>query len=218
MVLALKDIPNEPFEKPGNVNQIEVDGLMSGNPHPGSPTRREYFISGTEPKGESSAYQRARICRQNPHRLSGDGEDSEEKDVVILSENDPTGADKWQKGIDEWVLTSPDARLVGATKGCNNIPGFTAGGGGGVIQIVNVANGANVPRVFDVLSSVNSPAGVKEVRWEVDGVEKQKQTTEPFALHVEFPPGDKGSHTITVTLEDNNGGIHSASIGVTVAL
>ena len=217
MSLALRETPNEPFERPGNVNQIEVDGLMSGNPHPGSPTRREYFISGTEPKGESSAYQRGKVCRQNPHRLANDGEDSEEKDVVILQENDPTGADKWQKGIDEWVLTSPDARLVGSTKGCNNIPGFTAGSGG-VIQIVNVANGANVPRVFDVLASVNSPAGVKEVKWQIDGADNKTQTSEPFALHVEFPSGDTGSHTITVTLEDNNGGTHSSSIGVTVAL
>lgn len=217
MGLALKDLPNEPFEKPGNVNQIEVDGLMSGNPHPGSPTRREYFISGTEPKGESSAYQRGKVCRQNPHRLANDGEDSEEKDVVVLQENDPTGADKWQKGIDEWVLTSPDASLVGATKGCNNIPGFTAGSGG-VIQIINVANGANVPKVFDVLASVNSPAGVKEVKWQIDGADKTTQTSEPFALHVEFPPGDTGSHTITVSLEDQNGATHSSSIGVTVAL
>ncbi|OGE44799.1 hypothetical protein A3B39_03240 [Candidatus Daviesbacteria bacterium RIFCSPLOWO2_01_FULL_37_10] len=217
MSLALKDFPNEPFEKPGNVSQLEVDGLMSGNPHPGSPTRKEYFISGTEPKGESSAYQRGKVCRQNPHRLANDGEDSEEKDVVVLQENDPTGADKWQKGIDEWVLTSPDARIVGATRGCSDIPGFTAGSGG-VIQIVNVANGANVPRVFDVLASVNSPAGVKEVKWSIDGADKKTQSTEPFALHVEFPSGDSGSHTITVTLEDNNGGTHSSSIGVTVAL
>ena len=217
MSLSLKEFPNEPFEKPGNVSQIEVDGLMSGNPHPGSPTRREYFIAGTEPKGESSAYQRGKVCRQNPHRLANDGEESEEKDVVVLQENDPTGADEWQKGIDEWVLSSPDARLVGATKGCNNIPGFTAGSGG-VIQIVNVANGANVPRVFDVLASVNSPAGVKEVKWNIDGDEKKSQTSEPFALHVEFPQGDTGSHTITVTLEDQNGATHSSSIGVTVAL
>ena len=217
MAASLKGTPDLRFEKPGNVNQIEVDGLVNGNPHGGSPTRREYFIAGTEPKGESGAYQRARVCRSNPHRLANDGEDAEEKDVVVLQENDPTGADKWQKGIDEWVLTSPDARLVGATKGCSNIPGFTAGTGG-VIQIVNVGNGANVPRVFDVLASVNSPAGVKAVKWIVDGQEKKSQTSEPFALHVEFPQGDRGSHTITVTLEDNNGGTYSSSIGVTVSL
>jgi len=217
MQAALAGKQNEPFEKPANVIQAEVDGLMTGRPHGGSPTRREYFVAGTEPKGESGTYQRQKVCKSNPHRLANDGEDSEEKDVVVLQENDPTGANKWQTGIDQWVLTAPNPLLVGATRGCSGVPGFTAGTGG-VIEIVNVGNGANVPRVFDVLARANSPAGVKKVIWLIDGAQKSSQTTEPFALHVEFPVGDKGSHTITVTLEDNNGGIFSSSIGVTVSL
>jgi 1A family penicillin-binding protein len=217
MQAALKNKQNEPFERPSNVFQTEVDGLMTGKPHGGSPTRKEYFITGTEPKGESGSYQRARVCKNNPHRLANDGEEAEDKDVVVLKEDDPTGANKWQTGIDQWVLTAPDQRLVGATKGCSGIPGFTAGGGG-VIEIVNVSNGANVPRVFDVLARVNSPAGVKKVTWMVDGAQKASQTAEPYAVHIEFPPGDRGSHTITVTLEDNSGGSFSSSIGVTVNL
>lgn len=217
MAAALKGKSNESFSKPDNVNQNEVDALMTGKPHNGSPTRREYFISGTEPKGESSAYQRLKVCKTNPHRLANDNEDNEEKDVVVLQENDPTGANKWQTGIDQWVLTAPDPRFVGVTKGCSGVPGFAAGGGG-VIEIVNVGNGANVPRIFDVLAKANSPAGVKKITWVVDGAVKSTQTSEPFALHVEFPAGDKGSHTITATLEDNNGGSFSTSIGVTVSL
>ncbi len=217
MTATLKDKQNESFEKPPNVYQMEVDGLMGGKPHGGSPIRKEYFLNNTGPTSESSAYQRAKVCKQNPHRLANDGEDSEEKDVVILQENDPTGADKWQAGIDSWVLNAPDPRLVGATKGCSGIPGFITGTGG-IIEIVNVSNGANVPRVFDVLARTNSPGGVKKVTWMIDGSQKSTQTSEPYALHVEFPQGDKGSHTITVTLEDNSGASFSTSIGVTVAL
>ncbi len=219
MIAALSGKSNEPFEKPGNVNQTDVDGLISGRTRGGSPTRREYFVSGTEPKNESTSYQKLKVCKQNPHRLSGDGEDGDDKDVIVLKEDDPTGANSWQKGIDEWVLTSSDLRFVGISKGCSGIPGFsTGGGGGGIIQIVNVADGANVPRVFDVLASTNSPAGVKKITWSIDGAVKSTQTSQPFALHVEFTPGDKGSHTITATLEDNSGGSFSTSIRVTVAL
>lgn len=217
MSAALKNKPNESFQRPDNVVQADVDGLMTGKPHGGSSARKEYFVSGTEPKAESPAYQHLKVCKSNPHRLANDGEDSEEKDVVILKEDDPTGANKWQTGIDQWVLTAADPRLVGATKGCSGVPGFT-GGSGGIIEIVNVGNGANVPRVFDVLARTNSPAGVKKVTWLIDGSTKSTQTQEPYALHVEFPVGDKGSHTITATLEDNGGGSFSTSIGVTVAL
>lgn len=215
--LVLKDKGDEKYQPPTNLDQIEIDGLMGGKPRDGSSTRREYFIKGTEPTGHSSAYQNRKVCRSNPHRLANDDEDGDNKDVIVLEEKDPTGADKWQKGIDEWVLTAADPRYVGATKGCSGIPGFSAGTGG-VISIVNVGNGANVPTVFDVLAAVNSPNGVKKVTWSIDGANKKTQTSEPYALHVEFPQGDKGSHTITVTLEDNDGASHTHSIGVIVAL
>ncbi len=219
MVAALKGKPNEGFTAPGNVSYIDIDGLMGGKPKDGSPSRKEYFVKGSEPSNISSAYTRLKVCKSNPHRQANDGEDAEDKDVILLKEDDPTGANKWQTGIDTWVLTAADSRFVGAAKGCSGIPGFSGGsGGGGAISIVNVGNGAQVPRVFDVLAKTNSPAGVKKVVWSVDGATKSTQTAEPFALHVEFPQGDKGSHTISVELEDNNGGKFTSSIGVTVAL
>ncbi len=219
MVTVLKDKQNEPFEQPGNVVSAEIDGLMGGQAKEGSPTRREFFYKGTEPTSQSPAYQHLKVCKINNHRQANDGEDLEEKDVIVLSESDPTGANKWQEGINQWVLTAPDSRFVGTDKGCSGIPGFSSGGSqGGVISIVNVGNGANVPRVFDVLASVNSPNGVKKVTWTIDGAVRSTQTSGQYALHVEFPEGDKGSHVITVTLEDNNGGNFSTSIGVTVAL
>jgi len=192
---------------------------MGGKPRDGSPTRREYFIKGTEPSSVSSAYQNQKVCKNNSHRLSGDGEDGDQKDIVLLKEDDPTGANKWQDGIDKWVLTAADSRFVGLGKGCSGIPGFSdAGSSGGVISISNVNNGANVPRIFDVLANTNSSNGVKKVTWTVDGAQKATQTSGPYSLHVEFSQGDKGSHTITATLEDNNGANFSTSIGVTVSL
>ncbi|MFA5933289.1 MAG: penicillin-binding protein [Microgenomates group bacterium] len=217
MTLVLKGKQDEKQDQPNDVSYMEIDGLMGGKTKDGSPVRREYYVKGTEPGNVSSAYQRQKVCKTNPHRIGNDGEDTEEKDVILLNENDPTGANKWQAAIDNWVLTAPDARFVGIARGCSNIPGFSSGpSGSGIISIVNVGNGANVPRVFDVLAKANSPAGVKKITWLIDGGTKSTQTSEPFALHVEFPNGDKGSHTITVTLEDNNGGIFSNSIGVTV--
>lgn len=216
---ALKGKSDEKFKQSDDVEFVEIDGLMGGKVKEGSPTKKEWFVKGTAPAEVSKAYQRHKVCRSNIHRLANDGEDSEERDVILLEEKDPTGANKWQVGINAWVLTAADQRFVGTDRGCSGIPGFAASGSGsGPISIVNIANGANVPRVFDVLAKTNSPAGVKKVTWQVDGQQKSVQTGEPFALHVEFPEGDKGSHTITAILEDNNGGQHTTSVGVTAAL
>ncbi len=139
--------------------------------------------------------------------------------MVLLKEDDPTGANKWQAGIDAWVLTSRDPRFVGVAKGCSGIPGFSgAGSTDGVISISNISNGANVPRVFDVLAKTNSPSGIKKVTWKIDGAQKSEQKSEPFSIHLEFPEGDRGSHTIEVTLEDNDGKTFTHTIGVTIAL
>lgn len=219
MMAALKDKPNEQFTVPDNVVQQDIDSLMGGQPKDGSPTRKEYFLKGSAPTSSSPAYQHQKVCNVNNHRLANDGEDATDKDVIVLSENDPSGANRWQAGINQWVLTAADGRFVGTDKGCNGVVGFAnAGSSSAPISIVNISNGANVPRVFDVLAKTNSPAGVKKVTWSIDGATKSTQTSEPFALHVEFPDGDKGSHTITATLEDNNGGTFTSTVGVTVAL
>lgn len=219
MTVALRGRSDEKPNQPGGLSYIDIDGLMGGLPKEGSPTRKEYYVKGSEPTSASSTYQRHKVCKSNPHRLANDGEDAEDKDVIYLEEKDPTGANKWQTGINAWVLTASDVRFVGTDRGCSGIPGFSGGGSGsGPISIVNVSNGANVPRVFDVLAKANSPAGVKKVTWTIDGATKATQTGEPFALHVEFTPGDKGSHTITATLEDNNGATFTSSIGVTASL
>lgn len=219
MIAALAGKPNETPRRPESVAEVEIDGLMGGQPKEGSPKRREFFQKGTEPTSISNAYQRLKVCKVNPHRQANDGEDAEDKDVILLKEEDPTGANLWQDGINKWVLTAPNPLFVGTDKGCSGIPGFSTGGdAGGIISIVNIPNGANVPRVFDVLARANSPAGIKKVVWQIDGANKSSQTAEPYAFHVEFPNGDKGTHTITVELEDNNGQKHTSSIGVTVAL
>ena len=219
MIAALKDKPNEAMARPDSVVEVEIDGLMGGQPREGSPRRRELFTKGTEPTSVSGAYQRLKVCKVNPHRQANDGEDLEEKDMILLTESDPTGAGKWQTGINTWVLTAANPLFVGTDKGCSGIPGFSSGGdAGGIISIANIPNGANVPRVFDILARANSPAGVRKVTWLVDGTPKSTQTAEPYAYHVEFPNGDRGTHTITVELEDNNGAKHTSSVSVNVAL
>ncbi len=217
MSAALKGKKDEPFVQPSNVVEKDIDALMGGLPKDGYPTRKEFYLKGTEPTAVSSAYQNRKVCSVNPHRLASPSDPGGNQDVIVLQENDPTGANQWQAGIDQWVLTAANPKFVGAAMGCSGIPGFSSGTGG-VISIVNIPNNANVPKTFDVLAAVNSPGGVKSVKWQIDGVDKTTQTAEPFSLHVSFPSVDKSSHIISVTLTDNTGATFTSSIQVAVTL
>ncbi len=83
--LALKDKDNEEFQKPDNVDAVQVDAFSGGQPVDGQATRTEYFIKGTEPTTRSVILQ---------------------KEFYVFKENDPVskdGKNRWQEGIDKWI-------------------------------------------------------------------------------------------------------------------
>ncbi len=109
MSQILKGKADEPPQKPDDVIAMTIDAFAGGLPHPGQPTRVEYFIKGTEPKAQSPVYE------------SKDG-----KDYVVFKESDPISTDgknRWQDGINAWIqqnhktdqLWNPPADLVNST-------------------------------------------------------------------------------------------------------
>ncbi len=109
MKLALKDVSNSEFKKPGSVNAATIDALAGGLPHGGDGTRSEYFVRGTEPTAVSPIYKKLKISKANG-KLANDLEirtgDYEEKDFIVITETDPvseTGKNRWQEAIDKWI-------------------------------------------------------------------------------------------------------------------
>lgn len=113
---ALKNIPDEQFAKPDNVNALVIDAFAGGLPHPGRPTRSEYFIKGTEPTSESSIYQKIKISKSDSNKLANPFEiatgNYDEKEFVVFKENDPVSTDgknRWQDGINAWLSQQGDS-------------------------------------------------------------------------------------------------------------
>ncbi len=109
MSQILKGKPDQPPQKPSDVIAVTIDAFAGGLPHPGQPTRVEYFIKGTEPKAQSPVYE------------TKDG-----KNYVVFKESDPISTDgknRWQDGINAWIqqnhkndqLWNPPADLVNST-------------------------------------------------------------------------------------------------------
>lgn len=107
---ALKDVPNEDFEKPENVVALTIDSYGGGAPVDGRPTRSEYFIKATEPQGPAAIYKQIRVSKEDNNKLASDSEiaknEYDVKKFIVLREEDPVSGDgknRWQEGIDAWL-------------------------------------------------------------------------------------------------------------------
>lgn len=109
MKVALKGFSDKPFKVPDDVVAIQVDALSGGLPHGSDPVRSEYFIKGTESIGQGSIYKTLKISKSNG-KLANDLEvktgNYDQKDFIVLTENDPVSGDgknRWQDGINQWI-------------------------------------------------------------------------------------------------------------------
>lgn len=115
---ALKDRPDEPFTKPDNIVELEIDAYGGGLTVPGYPTRKELFIKGTEPTKPSLIYQTLKISKKEGNKLANVVEvasgDYDTRTYIIFREQDPVSSDgknRWQEGIDAWIASQGDPKF-----------------------------------------------------------------------------------------------------------
>jgi 1A family penicillin-binding protein len=110
MTYVLRDLKDEQFEVPKNVQAIEVDTLGGGLPLEGQSKRTEYFIKGSEPTTQSPIYKEIKVSKSDINRLANDEEISkgeyDVKEFIVFEEKDPVSSDgknRWQEGINSWL-------------------------------------------------------------------------------------------------------------------
>lgn len=116
--VALTGKKNEPFTKPGNIIEMDVDSYGGGTPLSGTATRKERFIKGTEPTGLAYIYKNIKVSRRDSNKLAnaveiGNGQ-YDLKQYVVFAEQDPVSTDgknRWQAGIDAWVAGQGDSKF-----------------------------------------------------------------------------------------------------------
>lgn len=114
---AIKDLPDQGFTRPSNIVEMDIDAFGGGTTRPEFPTRREFFIRGTEPTGVAAIYKKLKISKSDSNKLANPIEIAsgayEEKEFIVFTESDPVSTDgknRWQEGIDGWVATQSDPK------------------------------------------------------------------------------------------------------------
>ncbi|OGD86018.1 hypothetical protein A2Z23_01230 [Candidatus Curtissbacteria bacterium RBG_16_39_7] len=199
MRTAIKDKPDEPFKKPGNINEAEIDAIGGGLPCPGFPTRREFFIKGTEPKNS---------CLVEKEK---DG-----KVYFVFQEQDPISTDgknRWQEGINVWMAAQSDERyhppqeLLG---GSGQVP-KQVGDNDVIVNILAPAQQAQLGTVVDIEAQVLSGKSITNVELWVDGVfVKSKGSSEAssenrYNFTYDFGEGSSGKHKIEIKAKNESG-------------
>lgn len=202
---AIKDIPDEPFDRPEGVMELDIDAVGGGLPFENQPTRKEFFLSGTEPTGPAAIYQKLKISRKDSNKLANAVEvatgDYDEKLFIVIREDDPVSSDgknRWQEGIDAWIA-GQDSKYKAPTE--------TYSGGDSNQVVLSVKKPGDNERIdnnnVEVSAEAISTADIERIEIFVDGTKVKEKTNEKSIT--ETISISDGSHTIRVKATDKRG-------------
>ncbi|MBI3577574.1 transglycosylase domain-containing protein [Candidatus Gottesmanbacteria bacterium] len=209
---ALKDKPDEPFERPGNIVEADVDSYGGGLALGDSPTRKERFIKGTEPIGPASMYQGIKVSKKDNNKLANAVEiargEYDVKQFVVFSEKDPVSTDgknRWQEGIDAWVAAQGEGKLH---------PPHDVYAGPDEIG-VSIREPSNESRVdtndVKVRADIGATSDISKWEIQVDGT----KVKEGSGINIlETITVANGIHTISVKATDTKGNSSQADVHV----
>ncbi|MCL4360171.1 penicillin-binding transpeptidase domain-containing protein, partial [Patescibacteria group bacterium] len=215
MRAALAGKKDEPFVRPGDITEMDIDAYGGGLPVPGEPTRKEVFIKGTEPTAPSPIYQNVKVSKRDNNKLANAVEvargEYDTKPYIIFKEQDPVSTDgknRWQEGIDAWIATQSDPKFHPPTdtyQGSDQI-GVSIRKPGDHDQV----NSNDV----EVRADIGTTNDITHVEIQVDGTAvKTEPNSSSFDDTITVP---NGQHTISVRASDNKGNTSQADVHIGV--
>lgn len=210
---AIKDMPDEPLDKPENVIELEIDAFGGGLPKDGYPTRKEFFTSGTEPMDPAPIYQTLKISRKDTNKLASNVEiatgDYDEKSFVVLHEEDPVSTDgknRWQDGIDAWLAGQADSKYK---------PPRDTYQGSSNQMVLSVKNPQDQAQINDNTVTVEAEAisnnEIEQIEIFIDGTRVRQTTNKTISETINV---NNGQITIKVKATDKKGAVSEREIHV----
>ena len=204
------------FSIPDRIVNMQVDALSGYAAHDGFPSRSDYFIDGTQPRITDPIHMKLKVCKgvsglATPEDVARGNYD--EKEFIKLSENDPIskdGKNRWQEGIDNWILQQPDKDKYYPPSGYCRDDGMLD------VGFESPSNQSTVGNEVQVKITTSSLVKVTEVKLWVDGEEKKTWGEKPYETTINLADGP---HSLKVKATDREGNTNEKEIkiGVNVA-
>jgi len=206
--------PSTEFIVPAGVNKMSLD-MVSGYPaHDGYGAKEEFVIAGTESTIADPIHKKIKICRNQKDKLASSTMiakgDFEEREVIDLSEQDPIstdGVNRWQKGIDDWVVKQSDEKYKVPKEYCSESNEV----------VVNFRKPADKEQInsndLEIEIEAVGNSNITKVELLADGNLQETFTSKPFRKTLNL---SDGVHTLKAKAWDDRGnsGERQISIGV----
>ena len=212
---ALRLKPKEDFPVPEGIISAEVDAVSGYRVHDGFTSKIESFIKGAEPKSDDPIHVKLQTCKSSGKLATpidvARGE-YDDKEYFIFKEIDPLGKsgeeNKWQKGIDEWLLTQSDTRYHPPTEYCDSSNQIE-------IRFKEPSDRTQVSGSFRVSVETIATNEIVKVEFYINGEKKAEMTSVPYERDFTLP---SGTYTVKVKVQDSkaNTAEKEIKIGVNV--
>ncbi len=211
---TLKDKPDEAFDRPANILDLDIDTFGGGLSVDGSAMRKERFVKGTEPIGPASIYQSIKVSKRDSNKLANPVEIAKgEYDVrsfVVFIEKDPVSTDgknRWQEGIDAWISAQGDAKF--------HVPTETSESSDAIAVSIKEPGDASQVNTSDVNVRVEAGSGngVERIEIYVDGNREREVSGSQASETIHM---NDGVHTIKAKGIDTKGNVAEREIRISV--
>jgi 1A family penicillin-binding protein len=209
----LKDKKDEPFIKPDNVLEMEIDAFGGGTPVDGQSKRKEFFIKGTEPTSKASLYQTLKLSKKDGNKLANAVEiakgEYNTKDFFVFKESDPVSSDgknRWQEGIDAWINAQSESKYKPPRDTYEGDDKIT-------ITIKEPGDKTQINGNVSISAEATSVGDITKMELYIDNDKKKesngKSISDSFAL-------SNGMHSIRIKAQDNKGNATEREISISV--
>ncbi len=214
MTDVLKGKRNEPFVRPDNIIEMDIDSLGGGLPVEGRPTRKEVFIKGTEPTGMSPIYRMIKLSKRDGNKLASPVDiargEFDTKLFIVIQEDDPVSSDgknRWQEAIDAWVARNGDSMYHPPTEVDQTSDAL-------IISVKEPSDYAQINgNDFRVRAEAAGSADIVKIELFANGEKKKDVSGKTFDERVNLPDG---SYTLSLKATDSQGRTttHDVRVGV----
>lgn len=202
---GLKGKPNFTFEKPSDVNEIDVDTVSGYRAHDGFASRKEYFEKGTEPN-EDTVHVMLKLCKSdgklaNPSDVAAGNYDSRE--FLVFKEEDPTAApgatNRWQEAIINWVNGQADSKYHPPTEYCGTSNPIN-------VEFVNPTDqSSNLVNPTTIKFKVDAINDIVQTDLYIDSKKVRSFSSVPYEFVTDSNSFPEGVHKLRAVATDSQG-------------